>query len=296
GESRGRPHRHRRAGGRNGPRRLRGGARVRGRADELRQDSHRAPGRQFPARRHGEGDRGGEAARLARGRAARCAPSVPQGGVDGETLRLRDGRARVLRRDPGAWRLRLRRRLPRRTDLPRRARVPDLRGHERNPAARHRPRARLLIRKLPRFRSMAAAIDFYFDFSSPYGFLAAQKIEALAQKHGRTVDWHPVLLGAIFKETGATPLPMVPLKGEYSKRDITRSARFHGVDFRMPSKFPIATIAAARVVLWLKGRDPALAVRVAKALYRAYFLSDVDISDPEQTITVAANEGVNAAE
>ena len=143
---------------------------------------------------------------------------------------------------------------------------------------------------------MSAAIDFYFDFSSPYGFLASQKIGALAQKHGRTVDWHPVLLGAIFKETGATPLPLIPLKGEYSTRDIARSARFHGVDFRMPSKFPIATIAAARIVVWLKGRDPALAVRAAKALYRAYFLAHVDISDPEQAIAVVANEGVDAAE
>ena len=43
-------------------------------------------------------------------------------------------------------------------------------------------------------------------------------------------------------------------------------------------------------------RDPALAVRVAKALYRAYFLSDVDISDPEQAIAVAAKEGVDADE
>ncbi|HET7033230.1 MAG TPA: 2-hydroxychromene-2-carboxylate isomerase [Casimicrobiaceae bacterium] len=143
---------------------------------------------------------------------------------------------------------------------------------------------------------MPAAIDFYFDFSSPYGFLASQKIEALAQKYGRSVDWHPVLLGAIFKETAMVPLTMIPLKGDYSRRDFARSARFYGVDFRMPSKFPIPTMAAARIVLWLKGRDPAFAARVAKALYRAYFLDDVDISDPEQAITVAASAGVDANE
>ena len=143
---------------------------------------------------------------------------------------------------------------------------------------------------------MPAAIDFYFDFSSPYGFLASQKIEVLAQKYGRAVDWHPVLLGVIFKETAMTPLTAIPLKGDYSRRDFARSARFHGVEFSMPATFPIATIAAARIVLWLKGRDPALAARVAKALYRAYFLSDVDISDPEQAIAVAAKEGVDANE
>ncbi|HET7098086.1 MAG TPA: 2-hydroxychromene-2-carboxylate isomerase [Casimicrobiaceae bacterium] len=143
---------------------------------------------------------------------------------------------------------------------------------------------------------MATAIDFYFDFSSPYGFLASQKIEALAQKYGRAVDWHPVLLGVIFKETAMAPLTEVPLKGDYSRRDFARSARFHGVEFSMPAKFPIATIAAARIVLWLKSRDPALAARVAKALYRAYFLAEIDISDPEQAIAVAAKEGVDANE
>ena len=60
---------------------------------------------------------------------------------------------------------------------------------------------------------MAAPIDFYFDFSSPYGYLAAQKIDALAAKYGRTVDWHPMLLGVVFKETGMAPLTDGPAEG-----------------------------------------------------------------------------------
>jgi len=144
---------------------------------------------------------------------------------------------------------------------------------------------------------MAAPIDFYFDFSSPYGYLASQKIEALAAKYGRTVEWHPVLLGVVFKETGASPLTMVPLKGEYSRRDFERSARFHGIaGFRMPPKFPIPSQAPARIVLWLKARDPALAARVIKAFYRAFFTEGVDISDPDTAASIAAREGVNVAE
>ena len=144
---------------------------------------------------------------------------------------------------------------------------------------------------------MAAPIDFYFDFSSPYGFLAAQKIEALAEKYGRPVDWHPMLLGVVFKETGAAPLTMVPLKGDYSRRDFERSARFHGIPgFRMPSKFPIASQAPARIVLWAKTRDPALAVRVLKAMYRAFFTEGLDISDAGVAASVAAREGLDAAE
>ena len=54
---------------------------------------------------------------------------------------------------------------------------------------------------------MANAIDFYFDYSSPYGYFAAMKIEGIAAKHGRGVNWKPILLGAVFKVTGAQPLP-----------------------------------------------------------------------------------------
>jgi 2-hydroxychromene-2-carboxylate isomerase len=137
-------------------------------------------------------------------------------------------------------------------------------------------------------------IDFYFDFSSPYGYLGSEKIETLAAKHGRSVQWHPILLGAVFKQTGAQPLTEVPLKGTYARRDFARSARFHGIDeFRLPSTFPIATQAPARIVLWLRGRDAALAATVLHALYRAFFRDDVDISKPENAVAVAARCGAD---
>ncbi len=143
---------------------------------------------------------------------------------------------------------------------------------------------------------MAAPIDFYFDFSSPYGYLASQRIEALAAKHGRAVDWRPMLLGVAFKRVGTAPLVDYPLKGDYSKHDMERSARFHGIaDFRMPSRFPIPTQAAARVVVWQKMLDPARATRVAKALFHAYWVDDIDISAPDTAVDVAAKEGVDAA-
>ena len=118
---------------------------------------------------------------------------------------------------------------------------------------------------------MSQPIDFYFDFSSPYGYLAAQKIDALAAKYGRSVNWRPMLLGVVFKQTGMAPLTQIPIKGDYSRRDFERSARFHGVAFRMPPVFPIASQAPSRIVLWAKAQDPALATRLALALYAAYF-------------------------
>jgi 2-hydroxychromene-2-carboxylate isomerase len=142
---------------------------------------------------------------------------------------------------------------------------------------------------------MTAPIDFYFDFSSPYGYLASEKIEALAARHGRTVKWRPVLLGVIFKQTGATPLTMVPLKGDYSKRDMMRSARFHGIaDFRIPTKFPIPSQAPARIVLWTERTNPDRVASVVHALYRAFFVDDLDVSSPEIASSVAGKCGVDS--
>jgi 2-hydroxychromene-2-carboxylate isomerase len=143
---------------------------------------------------------------------------------------------------------------------------------------------------------MTTPLTFYFDFSSPYGYLASTRIDALAAKHGRSVNWKPMLLGAAFKVTGQAPLPMVPLKGDYSKHDFARSARYYGIAFRQPSVFPIASQAPSRAFYWLNEKDPAAAKKLAAALYRAYFLDDVNISNPSDTVAVAAKQGHSAAE
>jgi 2-hydroxychromene-2-carboxylate isomerase len=143
---------------------------------------------------------------------------------------------------------------------------------------------------------MANPIDFYFDYSSPYGYFAAMKIDDLAAKYGRSVNWKPILLGAVFKVTGAQPLPTLPLKGDYAKRDMARSARFHGIKFKYPSKLPIASQAPARAFYWVNDRDSALARKLAKALFQAYFVEDRDISGPEMTAEVAATLGLKRDE
>jgi len=143
---------------------------------------------------------------------------------------------------------------------------------------------------------MANPIDFYFDFSSPYGYLASTRIEAIAAKRERSVVWRPILLGAAFKITGGQPLPTIPLKGSYAAHDLARSARLLGAPFKLPSKFPIAATAPSRAFYWIQDRDPALAKQVAQALYRSYFAEDRDISNPEVTGNVAAKLGVDKGE
>src|SRR4051812_21000509 len=111
---------------------------------------------------------------------------------------------------------------------------------------------------------MRQPIHFYFDFSSPYGYLASTKNDGVAGRHGRAVAWRAILPGAVFKITGGQPLPSLPLKGNYALRDIARSARFHGVAYKQPTRFPVATQAPARAFYWLNERDTVYAKKLAQ--------------------------------
>jgi 2-hydroxychromene-2-carboxylate isomerase len=135
-----------------------------------------------------------------------------------------------------------------------------------------------------------APIDFYFDFSSPYGYLASKKIDALAARHGRKVNWRPMLLGAAFKATGGAPLPSIPLKGEYSKRDFLRSARFYGIPYNPPDPFPVSTVAACRAFYSLA--DGAERRKLASAFFNAYFVDNLNIGEPANVLKVARELGL----
>lgn len=141
---------------------------------------------------------------------------------------------------------------------------------------------------------MAAPIQFYFEFSSPYGYLAAEKIEALAAKHGREVDWKPFLLGPVFKETGGRPLVSIPIKGDYALHDMKRAARLLKVPFQMPEPFPFLSVQAARLAYWAKAQHPDKAKALMLALYRAAFAQGRDISAAATVVSVASAQGIAA--
>jgi 2-hydroxychromene-2-carboxylate isomerase len=143
---------------------------------------------------------------------------------------------------------------------------------------------------------MRSAIDFYFDFSSPYSYIASEWVEAVAARHGRAVQWHAILLGATFQAAELKSPVSHPLKREYSLRDFARSARFAGVPFEMPAKFPIPTQNAARVFWWLHDTaSPEQAAAWAHAGLRALFTRAVDLSDPVALRALCEASGIDGA-
>ncbi len=142
---------------------------------------------------------------------------------------------------------------------------------------------------------MPEPIDFYFDFSSPYGYLASRRIGELAARHGREVRLRPMMLGAAFATTGAKPLVQLPLKGDYAKRDLARTARHWGIPFAMPERFPVVTLAAARAFYWLAEVAPDRAVPFAAAAFAALFAEGRDLADPSVVGELLAVVGADAA-
>jgi 2-hydroxychromene-2-carboxylate isomerase len=145
---------------------------------------------------------------------------------------------------------------------------------------------------------MAAPLHFYFDFISPYGFFASREIEALAARHGRTVDWRPMLLGvAVLKVMGLKPLLDTPLKGDYVRHDVARHARRLGISSQRRLDAPVGNpLPAARAFYCVKDRRPDLQAAAAHALYDAYWLEGGDLSTPDAVASISWPDGVDRAE
>ena len=143
--------------------------------------------------------------------------------------------------------------------------------------------------------SSSSPLDFYFDFSSPYGYLASHRIDELAGRHGRTVIWRPFLLGVVFRETGQTPLKGQKMRGPYHEHDFARSARRLGITFNPPPNFPFPAQAASRGFYWLADRDPAQAVAFAKAVYRAAFAEARNVTEIDRLVEIAQSVGADPA-
>lgn len=144
---------------------------------------------------------------------------------------------------------------------------------------------------------MPAPIQFYFDVISPYGYLGAFGIEALAARTGRAVDWRPMLLGiTMFKVMGLKAVPETPLKGAYAAHDWPRFARLMGLPSAPEAKTQFAPLPAMRAFCWLDDRDRALAKQLMLAVYRAHWGEGRDMSTPAAVAAEARALGVDPSD
>ncbi len=138
-------------------------------------------------------------------------------------------------------------------------------------------------------------IDFYYDVGSPYSYLAAHRVDELAERTGRVVRWRALLVGGVFKLAQNTMPAACALKAEYLLKDLDREAARIGVDFSFHPDFPVNTLHLQRACIAAERRDPELGAAVARELFRAVWLDNVAQMDVSGFSAAVARAGVDAA-
>ena len=139
---------------------------------------------------------------------------------------------------------------------------------------------------------MARTLEFYFDYGSPYSYLADTQVEAIARRTGATLARKPMLLGGVFKSTGNHSPAELPQKSAWSAFDMPLWARHYGVPFQRNPFFPINTLALMRgaAAAQLDGSFD----RYHPAIFRAMWVEGRNLNDMKEVAAVLAAAGFDA--
>src|SRR5882672_6946756 len=122
-------------------------------------------------------------------------------------------------------------------------------------------------------------LQFFFDFSSPFAYLASTQIEALARRNDARLIYRPFLLGGLFKAIGTPDVPLFAMpeaKRRHGIADMSRWADHYGVPLRFPTRFPMNTVKPLRMVLQLTDEQKPAFIH---AVFPAYWADDKDLRD-----------------
>jgi 2-hydroxychromene-2-carboxylate isomerase len=141
-------------------------------------------------------------------------------------------------------------------------------------------------------------IEFFFDCSSPWTYLAFHNIQPLAAEFRAQIAWRPILVGGVFNTVNPTVYAgraaPVPAKARYMLKDLADWARVAGLRIKMPpSVFPVNSVKAMRACLVLEAEGQLIAF--ARAVFEAYWGDDQDISRDEVLTGVCRRLGLDGA-
>lgn len=143
-----------------------------------------------------------------------------------------------------------------------------------------------------------ARLEFFFDCSSPWTYLAFSRIEALAARTNARIEWRPILVGGVFNavnqqlyELRANPHPV---KSVYTNKDLQDWARFCGVRIGWPAVFPVRAVDCMRGAF--VALDAGVLPAYARAVFEAYWGDLKDVSQSEILAEICQRVGLNPQE
>jgi 2-hydroxychromene-2-carboxylate isomerase len=144
-------------------------------------------------------------------------------------------------------------------------------------------------------------IEFFFDCSSPWTYLAFHNIQPLVKELGEDISWRPILVGGIFNTVNPSIYEQrdrpVPLKARYMLKDLGDWARSAGLAIKMPpTVFPVNSVKAMRGCIWLGKEAGKNMVPFARAVFEAYWGEDKDISQDAVLTEICRKIGIDGQE
>jgi 2-hydroxychromene-2-carboxylate isomerase len=140
-------------------------------------------------------------------------------------------------------------------------------------------------------------LECFFDCSSPWTYLAFERLQPVATAHGVKIDWRPILVGGVFNAVNpsvyASREHPVPAKTAYQKKDLQDWARHAGIKIVwLPKVFPVNSVKAMRACI-VAAEEEKL-VPLARAVFQAYWSEDQDISQDAVLRPLFTRAGLDA--
>ena len=134
-------------------------------------------------------------------------------------------------------------------------------------------------------------VKFYFDYNSPYSYIASLRVETLCRQAGAELLWLPVVLGGIFQSNEIEPPHTKVNRRKYLFEDLKDLTSYYGIPYQQRSVFIFKPILSLRATLAVpQGPERAKAVH---ALYRGAFAEDLDLGEPEVVARLLGEAGLD---
>ena len=139
---------------------------------------------------------------------------------------------------------------------------------------------------------MNKSVEFWFDFGSPTAYLAHWQLKGVAERVAATIDFRPMLLGAVFQATGNRTPMEIKAKSEWMEWDMKNFAERHGIPFMMNPYFIINTLPLMRGALVAEQRNEL--DRYSDTMFDAIWRDGLNMGDPEVIGATLTDNGFEA--
>jgi 2-hydroxychromene-2-carboxylate isomerase len=138
---------------------------------------------------------------------------------------------------------------------------------------------------------MPRRLEFFFDYVSPFSYLANSQLPGIVRRTGAELVYRPMFLGGVMQATGNQPPATLPARGKSMQHDIRRWVRRYGIEFAFNPNFPIQTLPALRAAL--AAQDAGVFPAYHEALFRAAWGQPKNLGDVAVLRDVIAKAGID---